>query len=132
MEQKKNRGLQGVIAFVALLAILIGVWQFTRPEAQAGEKTICVEVVHKDGSEKSIFYQTDHEYLGALLLEEGLISGTEGQFGLFVDTVDGETADYSVDGGWWQLLCEGEPAQTGVDSVVITDGAGYAWVYTVG
>lgn len=132
MEKKKSRGLLAVVVFVALIAILAGVWQFTRPAAQAGEKTICVEVIHKDGSEKSFFYQTDCEYLGEVLLEAGLISGTEGQFGIFVDTVDGETADYSVDGGWWQLLCEGEPAQTGADSVPVTDGGSYAWVYTVG
>ncbi len=34
-------------------------------------------------------------------------------------------------GGWWQLTCSGEAAQTGADTVVLEDGGHYGWVYTV-
>ena len=132
MKQKHSRPILGLIGFLLLFAVLLGVWHFSRPEVQDGEKIITVEVVHKDGSEKSFDFQTDHEYLGAFLLEINLISGSEGEFGIFVDTVDGETADYAVDSGWWQLLCDGEAAQTGADSIVLEDGAVYTWVYTIG
>ena len=132
MNQKRSRLTLALVGFLLLFAVLAGVWHFSRPAPQEGEKIITVEVVHKDGSEKSFDFQTDHEYLGAFLLEINLISGTMGEFGIFVDTVDGETADYSVDGGWWQLLCDGESAQTGADSVVLEDGSVYTWVYTIG
>ena len=132
MKQTRSRPALAAIGFLLLLAVLAGVWRFSRPAAQDGEKIITVEVVHKDGSEKSFDFQTDHEYLGAFLVEINLISGTESQFGIFVDTVDGETADYAVDHGWWQLLCDGEAAQTGADSIVLEDGSVYTWVYTIG
>ena len=132
MKQTRSRPALAAIGFLLLLAVLAGVWRFSRPATQDGEKIITVEVVHKDGSEKSFDFQTDHEYLGAFLVEINLISGTESQFGIFVDTVDGETADYAVDHGWWQLLCDGEAAQTGADSVAIKDGSVYTWVYTIG
>ena len=72
------------------------------------------------------------EYLGPLLVNEGLISGTEGAYGLYVDTVDRETADYSVDNSWWKLSGNGEDSQVGVDEVVIHDGDQYTWTYTAG
>ena len=129
---KNKKLLLAIVAFVAAIAIFAGVYMTTRPAVSEGSKAITVEVVHKDGSEKSFDFQTDHEYLGAFLVEINLISGTESQFGIFVDTVDGETADYAVDHGWWQLLCDGEAAQTGADSIVLEDGATYTWVYTIG
>ena len=132
MKRTRSRPALAAIGFLLLLAVLAGVWHFSRPAAQDGEKIITVEVVHKDGSEKSFDFQTDHEYLGAFLVEINLISGTESQFGIFVNTVDGETADYATDGSWWQLLCDGEAAQTGADSIVLEDGATYTWVYTIG
>lgn len=120
------------VAFCLAVLVLLGVWYGTRPEVQDGVKHITVEVVHKDGSEKSFAYETDQEYLGQLLKEERLISGTEDQFGIFVDTVDGETAVWEVDSGWWSLSCNGEDAQEGVDQVVIEDGSVYTWTYKNG
>ena len=121
-----------VVAFCAAMLVLLGVWYGTRPETQTGVKNITVEVVHKDGSEKSFAYETDLDYLGELLKEEKLISGPEDQYGIFVETVDGETAVWEVDGGWWSLSCNGEDAQTGVDDVVIEDGCVYTWTYKNG
>ena len=121
-----------VVGFLLAILVLLGVWQGTRPEAQDGEKHIAVEIIHKDGSEKSFSYDTDEEYLGELLKKEGLISGTEDQYGIFVDTVDGETAIWEEDGGWWSLSCNGEDAQTGVDQMIIEDGSVYTWTYMNG
>ena len=121
-----------VVGFLLAILVLLGVWQRTRPEAQDGEKHIAVEIIHKDGSEKSFSYDTDEEYLGELLKKEGLISGTEDQYGIFVDTVDGETAIWEEDGGWWSLSCNGEDAQTGVDQMIIEDGSVYTWTYMNG
>lgn len=132
MRDRMKKTVVSVVAFCAAVLVLLGVWHSTRPEAQTGVKSITVEVVHKDGSETSFAYETDLEYLGELLKREGLISGTEGQYGIFVDTVDGEAAVWEVDGGWWSLACNGEDAQTGVDDVVIEDGSVYTWTYRNG
>ncbi len=133
MEKKKFnwKPLAAVIVFVVLACVMFFVWKNNQPSTNAGAKTITVEVVHKDGSVKEFTYQTDLEYLGELLTQEGLISGTESEYGLYVETVDGETADYNVDQSYWWLSCNGEDAQTGADQVVLADGDQYTWTYTV-
>lgn len=132
MKGKKQYAVIGAAVFCALAVLLFVVWNQNRPAAVEGDKAVTVEVVHGDGTEKTFQYQTDEEYLGPLLEAEGLISGTESQYGLFVDTVDGETASYETNGSWWKLSCDGEDAQTGADGVVLTDGGVYTWTYTVG
>ena len=130
---KKTRyAVAGTVVFCALAVLLLVIWNQYRPAAVEGEKSVTVKVIHGDGTEKSFSYRTDEEYLGTLLEAEGLISGTASQYGLFVDTVDGETASYEKDGAWWKLSCNGEDAQTGADSLVLTDGSIYTWSYTVG
>lgn len=132
MYNKKNRlVMAGVAAFCALAVLLAVIWTASRPETEAGEKHITVEVVHGDSSTAEFAYDTNEEYLGALLVREGLISGTEGAYGLYVETVDGETADYAADNSWWKLSCNGEDSQVGVDEVALRDGDQFTWTYTV-
>jgi len=122
----------GIAIFCVLMVALTAIWRTSLPETQVGEKEITVEVVHGDGSKAEFTYQTDLEYLGELLVSEGLISGEEGPYGLYVETVDGETASYERDCSWWCLTCNGEDSQTGADSVVLEDGSVYTWTYTIG
>ena len=116
MQKKKVLGIALVICCV-LAAILY--FQF-RPTPVAGEKEISVLVVHGDQSEKSFVYETDAEYLGEVLLDAALIDGTEGHYGLFVTTVDGETADESKQ-EWWCISKGGEMTQTSIDTTPIAD-----------
>ena len=135
MEKQNKKILAPVLAvaaFIALAVVLALVWQFTRPAPAAGAQHLTVEVVHKDESTKTFTYDTDAEYLAEVLVAEGLISGDESEFGLYVKTVDGETADYDVDQSWWALSINGEFAQTGVSATPVYDGDAYTWTYTVG
>ena len=120
------------VAVVALIAAMAGVFVATRPETVEGSKTVTVSVVHKDGTVKDFNCQTDEEYLGPVLLAEKIVDGEIGEFGLYFNTADGETADYSVDGGWWQIFIGEEAAVTGADGIAITDGGVYKLVYTIG
>lgn len=132
-KNKKRLGMAVVfVAFVVLGLVLVLVWHFTQPAPSAGEKHITVEVVHKDESTKTFTYDTDAEYLAEVLVDKGLIQGDESEFGLYVKTVDGETADYDADQSWWALSINGEFAQTGADSTPVNDGDAYTWTYTVG
>ena len=81
---KKNYlyGIAAAAVFCALAFGLWRVWQSSLPETAEGEKTVTVEVTHGDGSTAEFTYQTDLEYLGELLAQEGLISGTPGDGGL--------------------------------------------------
>lgn len=122
----------GVVVLAALLIVLGFVWSSTRPAVSAGSKTITVEVVHKDESKKTFTYTTDEEYLDKVLVSEGLVEDNQGQFGLFIQVVDGEKADYDVDKGYWGILQNGEAAATGASEIPVVDGDTYSLVYTVG
>ena len=93
-------------------------------------KEITVTVVHGNGESKNFTYQTDAEFLGTVLTEEGLVEGEMGQFGLYIKVVDGEKAIYEEDNAYWSLYIGEEIAPTGADSVAITDGGVYKLVYT--
>ena len=65
--------------------------------------------------------------VGAALLSLGLIAGEDSEYGLYVKTVNGETADYDVDGTYWAFYVNGEYAMTGVDATTLEAGAIYAF-----
>ena len=130
---KKNMKLiLAVVALVVVVAVFVGVYVMTRPETAKGAKEITVEVVHGDGSEKEFVYNTDYEYLGEVILEEGLVEGEDGDYGLYIKVVDGEQADYTVDGAYWALYQNGEMAMQGADQTPIADGDTFSLVYTIG
>ncbi|MBQ8781631.1 MAG: DUF4430 domain-containing protein [Oscillospiraceae bacterium] len=79
------------------------------------------------GSETSFEIHTDKTNVGEVLLEHGLIAGDTSEYGLYVKTVNGITADYDTDGTYWAFYIDGEYAMTGVDSTEITDGAVYSF-----
>lgn len=130
---KKNGKLIGVAAAVIAVALLFtGVWYFTRPAAGEGSKTISVEVVHKDGTEKVFTYHTDADYLGEVILEAGLVEGEDGPYGLYILEADEERAVYEEDGAYWALFQGEEYAVTSADQTPINDGDAFSLVYTVG
>ena len=118
-------------ALVVVALLLLGIWYVNRPQGQAGDKTITVEVVHADESSQEFTYQTSEEFLGPVLIEEGLAQGEESTYGLFITTVDGETVDDSKQ-EWWNLAQDGVSCTTGVDATEIADGDAFELILTVG
>ena len=119
----------GALVLACLLAAVLYIQ--TRPETAEGAKTIDVVVVHGDGTEATFQYQTDAEYLGEVLVENELAEGTESAYGLFITTVDGETADDSLQ-QWWCITRSGEMLSTGADQTPIADGEQYELTLTEG
>lgn len=136
--EKNKKIVLAAVALVAVIAVFLCVWYVNRPTAQSGAKTVTIEVVHKDGSEKEFVCQTDVEYLDKLLVDEDLIQAEEGEFGLFINAVDGEVADFSVDGGWWCVnrynsqTDSYEMTTTGISETVLADGDRFQLIYTIG
>ena len=129
---QKKKLLLGAAAVVIVMAVLAAVYFANRPETAAGAKTVTVEVIHKDESKREFTYHTDAEYLGEVLLAEGLVEGSQGEYGLYILKADGETADYAVDGGWWGLYQNGEMTPAGADATPIADGDRFSLVYCIG
>lgn len=126
---KKSVIAAAAVLLLALCALLC--WKLLSPQGEAGGKSITVEVVHGDGSEKSFTIRTDSENLRGALEQEGLVEGQESEYGLYVLTVDGETADESAE-QWWCFTQGGEMLMTGVDDTVIADGDSYEITLTEG
>lgn len=97
-----------------------------------GSKTITVTVNDHEGKAVVFTIKTDAKTVGDALLENELIAGDEGQFGLYVKVVNGLRADYDKDHAYWGFNVNGETSLTGVDMTDITDGGVYELVYTVG
>ena len=96
-------------------------------ELGEGKKTVSVEV---KAGEKSVKFtvHTDQETVGAALMEQNLISGEDGEYGLYVKAVNGITADYDTDGCYWAFYIDGEYAVSGVDSTEIAESVEYQLV----
>ncbi|MDD6160368.1 MAG: DUF4430 domain-containing protein [Oscillospiraceae bacterium] len=130
---KKNSKIAiAVVAVVAVIAVMVGIFVATRPQTVQGAKEFTVEVTHKDGSTKTFTYHTDEEFVGTVLLAEGLIAGEDGPYGLYVQVVDGEEAVYEKDSSYWAFYVNGEYASTGVDQTPVVSGDVYGLTYTVG
>lgn len=94
------------------------------------ELSFVFKVVDLDGSEKSFDITTDAKTVGEALVAEKLISGTEGDYGLMVDTVNGIKYDYTADGAYWAFYINGEMAMSGVDTTDVVEGTTYSFVAT--
>ncbi len=92
-----------------------------------GEVQFPFTVIDQEGEETEFEIHTDKETVGEALLEVGMIEGEEGEYGLYVKTVNGITADYDADGVYWAFYINGEYAQTGVDTTPIVEGEEYSF-----
>ncbi len=132
MDKKtKKLVIIGVVVLAVLVCAFLAIWFSTRPETSKGAKTVNVTVDFGDGETKNYELHTDAEYLRGALDEEGLIDGTESEFGLYVLTVDGVTADESKQ-QWWCFTKGGEMLMTGVDTTPIEDGDSFEITLTTG
>lgn len=135
MEKKKNENLLWVI--IALIAVvIIGVAMFLvyinfKPKAKEGSKEIVVQVIVPDVSDQEFTIVTDAEYLREALEEEELIKGTEAEYGLMVEEVNGFVAD-STNEEWWCITQDGGTVNYGVDTIAISDGDHYELTLTSG
>ena len=119
---KKKSGLIAGIVILILLCIGAGVlYQNMKAAASEGEKHITVTVIHGDQTENVFEFDTDAKYLGEVLESENLVDGESGEYGLFITTVDEETADDSKQ-QWWCITKGGEQVNTSADQTPVSDG----------
>lgn len=128
-----------LIAVIALVVSGCGDKQIkgdqTTPSAQSqiGEKTVLgigqtsfdFSVTDADGNKTDFEIHTDKKTVGEALLENELIAGESGEFGLYVKTVNGVTLDFNKDGKYWAFYVNGQYGQKGVDLTEIEAGTTY-------
>lgn len=157
MEKKTRNLLIGLGAFVALIVIALIVFNMYKPQSQPapaaetetaaeetatadeqtaeddaeGSKNIVIEVKDSEGNVTSYEVTTDAEFLRQAMDEaEGLTyDGSDSEYGMMVEVVNGEQAIYSEDNAYWAFYVNGEYGNYGIDSQPVTDGDTYSIVY---
>lgn len=131
--KKTNRKLIiGITALVLLIVVFAAVFLLFRPKTVQGAKSITIEVVDNNAASTMYDVHTDAEYLCQAMEEaEGLeFSGTESEYGMMVETVNGVTADWNVDQSYWSFYVNGEYCNYGIDTQPVVDGDAFKIVYS--
>ncbi len=92
-----------------------------------GKNAFVFIVTDAEGNNTHFMIKTDKETVGEALMELDLISGEEGQYGLYVKTVNGITLDYDKDKMYWAFYEENNYANQGVDQTSIKEGGVYTF-----
>ncbi len=134
-EEKKKinkKAIFGVSILVALIAVFAVIYFAFGAKPVAGSKNITIEVVSADATSKMYEVRTDAEFLRQAMEEaEGLeFSGTESQYGLTVEVINGETTDFN-NGSYWSFYVNDGYCNYGIDTQPIMDGDAFKIVYEV-
>ena len=127
---KNKKMIVAAVVLALVIALMAGISMAGKPQAVEGSKQVSIVIVHKDGTEKTLEYATDLEFLSELLLEKELVTGTVSEeYGFTVESVDGVTADWETDSAYWALYEGDTYATTSASGIVLTDGGVYKLVY---
>lgn len=92
-----------------------------------GNTQFTFTVVDGENKETKFEIHTDKKTVGEALTELDLIAGEQGDYGLYVKTVNGVTVDFDKDGAYWAFYVGDEYAATGVDTTEIEEGVEYSF-----
>lgn len=136
MEKRRmnKKVIMSMIALAAVITVMAIGYQVLKPGVHEGAKNINIVVVSEDQSEKEYESKTDAQYLQQAMdeIEDLTYSGEEGDYGLMVDTINGETASYSGNGAYWSFFVNDEYCNYGISEQPIADGDIFKIVYTIG
>ena len=124
----------GIGAFVVLIGLFVVLWTVFGPKTTEGNKTVSLVVVSEDGKETTYDTKTDALVLKDLMEElkdEGFsYGGTESEYGLMIDTINGVRADYTLDGAYWSFYVNDEYCNYGISEQPVNDGDDFSIAYT--
>lgn len=131
-KKSNKKVLLGILILAAVIVVLSGFYFIFREKPVSGSKSVTIEVVNKAQETVSYDLKTDAEYLRQAMEEaEGLtFSGTESEYGMVIDTVNGETADFTKDSAYWAFYVNGEYCNNGIDTQPVIDGDIFTISYT--
>lgn len=132
---KKRISLKKVLAallFALLVAALAFVYVTFSEKTAEGSKAITITVVNSAAQETAYQLKTDALYLRQAMDEcEGLTyAGSEGPYGIMLDTINGEKAVYSENGAYWGITVNGQYGNYGIDEQPVEDGDAFVLAYT--
>ncbi len=93
--------------------------------SETAKMTFTLVVCDLDGNETEKEIKTDKKTVGEALYSQGIIDGEQGDYGLYVKTVNGVTLDYKKDGAYWSFYIGENYASKSVDQTDIVSGETY-------
>ena len=90
-----------------------------------GATVFPLTVLDADGKTTAFEIHTDKKTVGEALLALNFIAGDNGEYGIYVKTVNGMTVEYENGGKYWAFYINGEYAMTGVEKTPITPDTAY-------
>lgn len=128
---RMKKTLSALVCAVLVAAIALGTFGCGQKPTEGETNAVTTEfkfsVTDADGKTTDFTVTTNKKIVGEALQDEGLISGEEGQYGLYVKTVNGITLDYETDGMYWAFYVNDTMAPTGVDMTEIKPGEVYSF-----
>ena len=120
-----------LLCFVACASVeKTGIWESATHRSDKefgnGAKTVYV-TVKAENQALTFTVKTDKDFLGEALTEHELITGEEGQYGLYITSVNG-MAIAEGEQAYWALYKDGAYSFTGVDTTPIANGECYELV----
>ena len=131
--KKLNSFIRFSVLFALIAVTALSILSCSKEEAATNgtEITITVAVINKAGETSEHEIKTTATDLGTALVESGLVEDNQSDYGLYILTVNGETADWNVDQSYWSLSKNGEALMTGASATTIADGEHYELTYTI-
>lgn len=122
-----------IVAAGALAFSVVGCGATPKNDTAKAGNSITIEVKDADGNVSSFAGNTEAEFLrGAIDDIDGVtIDGYDSDYGFYITTVNGITADYDADGAYWSIYVNGEYGSYGVDSQPVADGDVFQLAYEV-
>ena len=117
-----------IIAFLLVIAAVVGAYAVFGPKTVEGSKTVTIEVIDDKGDSKKYEVMTDALYLADAMEDAGITY--EAKDG-YVNTVNGITADYNKDKSYWAFYINGIYCNFGITEQPVNDGDSFKIEYTI-
>lgn len=98
---------------------------------QEGKTHITLTVTYGDETSQDYDITTDADNLMDAIQDQVELGGSQGEFGFYIESVNGVTADYDTDGAYWAIYVNDDYGMYSIDTQPIKDGDRFALVYTV-
>lgn len=127
-----KKGLWAIPVLAAVIVVMLYIYSGSKPDVTEGTKSVGVTVIDDEGGETQYFIGTDAEYFRGVMDElsagdEFTYGGEEGEYGFYVDTINGLKADNKT--AYWGFYVNGEYCLYGIDSQPVNDGDMFEIVY---
>lgn len=132
---KRRTKIISIVSIIVLIAAMAGLYLHFGPKTQEGAKTVTIEVVDDKEQSEEYTVKTDAEYLVDAMRDAGkegfTFSGTEKEYGLALDTVNGLKADFNTDSAYWAVYVNDEYGNYGIEEQPVADGDTFRFEYTM-